>query len=98
MIKRSTKEVKRTREVAEYYCDRCGIHLGTFDEFDDGYIPEPYENRVSVDVKVHIGNKCEIFETEGFMCKACAQTVVDRFKYQVDICNRMFKHVNDDDD
>lgn len=36
-----TKEIVRKRRVFHYFCDWCNKDLGSSEEYEDGYIPDP---------------------------------------------------------
>ena len=74
MEKIRKEEVKAENIYHDFYCDRCNKHIGTSQEYDDGYYTEQGE----VELKVRI---CKTtFTYQKCLCDDCRIEELDRIK------------------
>lgn len=57
----------------EFYCDDCGKHLGTSEEYDDGWYDEigMFQLVIPVDGRLHL---------EKYLCDNCREKFLNDFK------------------
>ena len=64
------KIVQKTKEVEKYdfFCDLCGDYIGSSEEYDDGYCPDPPEVK-RLDISIYAFGKW--LNCKRILCKNC---------------------------
>lgn len=64
------KIVQKTMEVEKYdfFCDLCGNYIGSSEEYDDGYCPDPPEVK-RLDISIFVFGKWLGYKK--ILCKNC---------------------------
>lgn len=73
-MKHEIKEVKETRNLHIFYCEKCGKKIMESQEFDDGYYAEPDWIDESIFVRA---NKNRYIYQAGYFCEDCWKKATD---------------------
>ena len=73
MEKTTTETITTTRTTHHFYCDRCGIHIGSSGEYADGYYPEVGD----FELKIYMPRGW--YELHKCFCDECREEFLNEF-------------------
>lgn len=67
-------EIKETRNLHVFHCEKCGKKIMESMEYDDGWYEEP--DWINESIFIHANNERYIYQA-GFFCKDCLKKATD---------------------